>query len=735
MGSRSADNAPERRRFQMTSCLGVGGFGEVYLAKMTSAGGVRTDVAVKVLHRGLDPRSQAVRRLRDEAQLLGLLNHPGILKIHDLVLLEGRAALVTEYIEGADLDVCVQHAEHPLSLAPVMEVFARVSDALSTAFSHVGPDGQPLQLLHRDIKPSNIRVGKHGGVTLLDFGIAKAAVDRKAKTQTNAVIGSLSYMAPERFDHSGDTSSDVYSIGATLFEAVTGSRLFPDMTVKQHYAMALNRERHDPHVQTRLEQVETGAVRDLLAKILHYEPASRPTLPDLADLFEDLAAETHGERLSRWCREHEWPAPNDESGELVGRTVTETTLTQIGGSVTGLQTALNPPPQTMTSSETMALMDLDETVDEPEIPAPAPPPAPTAPTRAGSTLWLPATMLFIALLTLGGAGVCVAGLGFVGFDTMVSWTTPRAEHTSQKTVIERRAVEPPTEEILPDEPPPVAPRAPTGPSVSCDDLSSLARDADAGNLSAEHLQCLSARMRRADLKQTERDAAGRVVLAESWQQCERASKCSTYDNEQRYFFEAISRSDVDLLNRWSGWLATTAETDAALDEAITSAERTVELRSDWQGVEHVENVDRVYERLAKLTFKRWKLNTNRGKTRREAKEASIVWMDFRNQLGRDSSEALAMCAEAESKEACTKRSHEVVDVVGITFVSVPMGAMVYVDGVQVGQAPTILEIPHGDHEIEMRTSDSIGKNSITVGLGMPARWTWRASEDSWTGGA
>ena len=75
------DNQGSRRQFHFKRCLGRGGFGEVYLATLTSPGGVAKDVAVKVLHAGLDPRSQAIQRLMDEGRLLGVLNHPSILTI------------------------------------------------------------------------------------------------------------------------------------------------------------------------------------------------------------------------------------------------------------------------------------------------------------------------------------------------------------------------------------------------------------------------------------------------------------------------------------------------------------------------------------------------------------------------------------------------------------------------------------------------------------------------------
>ncbi|MCA9570598.1 MAG: serine/threonine protein kinase, partial [Myxococcales bacterium] len=185
---------PDLRQFSIDRCLGSGGFGEVYLATMRSPGGVESEVALKVLHRGLDPRSQPIQRLRDEARLLGTLNHPAVLKVHDLVLLDGRIALVTEYVDGADLDECIRAG---LPLRATLEVIARTADALHAAYTSTGPEGVPLHLVHRDIKPSNIRVGRHADVRLLDFGIAKAAdARREARTQTHAVLGSPWYMAP-----------------------------------------------------------------------------------------------------------------------------------------------------------------------------------------------------------------------------------------------------------------------------------------------------------------------------------------------------------------------------------------------------------------------------------------------------------------------------------------------------------------------------------------------------------
>ena len=139
----------------MKHCLGAGGFGEVYLADRTTDDGGTEEVAVKVLHSGLDPRSQAVQRLADEAKLLKLLQHPNVLACDDLLTLEGRVTLVSEYLDGADFDVILDGAER-IPLPAGLEVLARVAEVLQTAWSTLGPNGTPLKLLHRDIKPSNL---------------------------------------------------------------------------------------------------------------------------------------------------------------------------------------------------------------------------------------------------------------------------------------------------------------------------------------------------------------------------------------------------------------------------------------------------------------------------------------------------------------------------------------------------------------------------------------------------
>ena len=410
----------DRRRFDVGPCIGSGGFGEVYLATMVSAGGVRSEVALKVLHRGLDPRSQAVQRLADEAKLLGLLNHPNILRVHDLVLLDGRITLVTEYIPGLDLDQCVLGIDEPLGHRALLQVTGHVAAALHTAYHTPGPDGEPLHLLHRDIKPSNIRVGRHGEVKLLDFGIAKAAGEREAKTQTNALIGSFSYMSPERLDREGndDAPGDVFSLGCALFEMLKGDMLF-DGTIRELYRLAMDPSKHAAYVQANVNELDVDpALHALLLDLLAYEASARPPLEQLAERCEDLADDLPGQTLSRWCRSRDWGDVQTQHGELTGQTITEASLSaeildrHATGEAPRSTTPVDPTRATGfdrdgNTSDTFAWSpDADEEpADTPAVAAPVPPsppepdPLPELPDEpsGGLPLWIK----LVAVLAIG----------------------------------------------------------------------------------------------------------------------------------------------------------------------------------------------------------------------------------------------------------------------------------------------------------------------------------------------
>ena len=313
------------RRFQFVRCLGVGGFGEVYLAEMTTDTGLVTRVAVKLLRAGASDPANPLERLRDEARVLGRLDHPVILRVNDLIEIDGRTALVMQFIDGCDLDGCVR-SNNPIPEGAQLEVIGQIADALQHAWGTLGPKGAPLELVHRDVKPSNIRIGKLGQVKLLDFGIARANLaDREALTRNSLLIGSPPYMAPERFDEHAPVapSSDIFSLGCTLFEGLVRRRLFGKLSLKDQYALVLDPRKFTAHLQAALAGVKASAeTRTLLEEMLSFSPESRPTAGAVRARCEALAA-ARPPTLRAWLRDWTWPEERERESPLLGLSLLE----------------------------------------------------------------------------------------------------------------------------------------------------------------------------------------------------------------------------------------------------------------------------------------------------------------------------------------------------------------------------------------------------------------------------
>ncbi|MEQ1504254.1 MAG: serine/threonine-protein kinase, partial [Myxococcota bacterium] len=294
------------RRFRLLRLLGRGGFGEVHLARVESANGLDKLVAVKLLQPGIDPRSQAVQRLHDEARILASLSHPVVLAAHDLIELGGRLALVTEYVDGADLADCITGPDR-MPLDTVLEVVGQVASALDAAFGALG-------IVHRDLKPQNIRIGIHGNVKLLDFGIARSdLLAREARTQTEVLVGSMPYVAPERFQPGSPPlpASDVFSLGCVAFEGATGARLLGGLDLPAIYALAMCRADLDRHVDQRLSAAGLPPEVDaLLRQCLAYPAADRPTAGALEQAIESLLARRPDHlTVRRWCKQRARTTP------------------------------------------------------------------------------------------------------------------------------------------------------------------------------------------------------------------------------------------------------------------------------------------------------------------------------------------------------------------------------------------------------------------------------------------
>ncbi len=350
------------RRFELVKTLGVGSFGSVYLAEMQSAGGFKRRVALKLLNASWDAASDASRRLRDEARLLGRLQHRHIVRVDDLLRLDGRWALLMEYVAGIDLESIVVPPQTAASIPPLptraaLEIVIAVASALRAAADSLDSDGKPLSVVHRDIKPSNIRLTAESDVKVLDFGVARATFEGRESKTERVRYGSIGYMAPERLLGGDETTAgDVFSLGVVLYELVLRktygrSELGPDPQVAQV-----------ARASAELGEVAGSEVGALFAAMLAYEPEDRPSTLDVEEKCRKLVATMPDGDLGSWCL-HNVPAlaalsSSPEEGGLTGRVLAESDFT--GKAVVNSQTIAvpvdEPPPPARTSgSETIVL--------------------------------------------------------------------------------------------------------------------------------------------------------------------------------------------------------------------------------------------------------------------------------------------------------------------------------------------------------------------------------------------
>jgi len=210
--------------YRMEALLGRGGMGEVYRAVDTSQNG--RVVALKVLTATLSGDPLFTARFRREAEIAARMSDPHVVPIHRYGAIEGRLFLDMQLVDGRELADAVAGGA-ALDPERAVAIVEQVAGALDTAHA----DG----LVHRDVKPANILLthpgpGRPEFAYLLDFGIASATDpgSRTALTRTGAVIGTLAYMAPERFlARRAGPASDVYSLACVLHEMLTGSRPYP----------------------------------------------------------------------------------------------------------------------------------------------------------------------------------------------------------------------------------------------------------------------------------------------------------------------------------------------------------------------------------------------------------------------------------------------------------------------------------------------------------------------------
>jgi serine/threonine protein kinase/Tol biopolymer transport system component len=267
--------------YEILSLLGAGGMGEVYRARDPRLGRV---VAVKVLPSSLSADEKRLRRFEQEARAAGMLNHPNVLAIYDVGTHEGSPYLVSELLDGETLRARLEAG--PIPLSKVFEYASQIAMGLAAAHDK--------GIVHRDLKPENLFLTRDGRVKILDFGLAKLtrpemehrtdAPTLPRDTDPGVAMGTVGYMSPEQVrGQEADARSDVFALGAIIYEMLSGRRAFRRDTPVETMNAILS---EDPPEATDANPALTRLVRRCLEK----RPEERfQSARDLAFALEALS--------------------------------------------------------------------------------------------------------------------------------------------------------------------------------------------------------------------------------------------------------------------------------------------------------------------------------------------------------------------------------------------------------------------------------------------------------------
>lgn len=278
-------------KYKIIEMVGKGGMGAVYLAEVL--GKKNTWVAVKMLHAQLSEDKVSVKRFQQEASAASDLQHPNLIQQYDYGMIdEKQPFLVMEYLQGDSLNYVLRE-DGPLNPVIALRIFSQVMDGLKYAHDK--------GVVHRDIKPSNIllikREGEEDLVKVLDFGLAKlmpwSGKESQHLTKTGEVFGSPIYMSPEQcMGKKLEPSSDIYSLGITLYESLTGKPPFKGQNVVQTASKHLSEQ--PPPFETICPELNLPLnLQNVVFKALEKDPANRYL--DMAHFKENLVYAVTGQ--------------------------------------------------------------------------------------------------------------------------------------------------------------------------------------------------------------------------------------------------------------------------------------------------------------------------------------------------------------------------------------------------------------------------------------------------------
>ncbi|MGE3674888.1 MAG: serine/threonine protein kinase [Polyangiaceae bacterium] len=289
-------------KYHVGARLAAGGAASVYLARLTGPHNYERLLALKIIHEHLAEEQEFVDMFLDEANLASRLAHPNVVHVFELAREEDVLFMAMEYLHGQPLSQVyrrfTEQAE-PIPLDLVAWIGARAADGLHHAHELCDETGRRLGLVHRDVSPQNVIVTYDGQVKVVDFGIARAD-GRLAQTALGQIKGKFSYMAPEQalgkpYDH----RSDLFALGATLYELAMGRRLFRGEDEMETLRKVISAEVPSPRS---IDPTFPLAFETILLRVLSLDPERRHA--SAYELARDLdafaaagGAKKHAERL------------------------------------------------------------------------------------------------------------------------------------------------------------------------------------------------------------------------------------------------------------------------------------------------------------------------------------------------------------------------------------------------------------------------------------------------------
>lgn len=264
--------------------IGEGGMGLVYSATQVTT---NRKVALKILPRALTVNELFVKRFRQESELAARIDHPNVVKVLGAGFDGETHFIVMELIDGTDLADLREVRE--FTIVEVLTMGREVASALAELLK--------LGVIHRDIKPENVILDHDGTAKITDFGVARDTSSRRRITDTGVGIGSVSYSSPEQLEGRGDSRADIYSLGCTLFYAITGVDPFPqDVPTDELYR---RKRRRSPSIAAHLDDPPTKVVR-LLRRMMAPTPEQRyNTHQAVIDAIDEILGTTRRSVVSR----------------------------------------------------------------------------------------------------------------------------------------------------------------------------------------------------------------------------------------------------------------------------------------------------------------------------------------------------------------------------------------------------------------------------------------------------